>query len=318
MQLKLRSVVKGLASTLPVLSSLANSRAGDAVNARYYYSVWMRHLVSVAEVSDDIDPACVAELGPGDSLGLGLAAMLCGANRYFALDRLQFANSTRNLEVFDELVELFRARAAIPDDSEFPKLYPRLNRHDFPSDLLDETRLSRSLDPHRLSRIRKVVEGGTGTMEEIEIRYFAPWDDAATLRPESVDWIFSQAVLEHVDDVDGTCASLRTWLRPGGLMSHRIDYSCHGLTHDWNGHWTVSSPMWRVVRGRRAYLINRLPHSSHLRALAISGFRVLLDRRSSGKALSRSLLAPDFVDLDNRDLETTGAFVVSVKPGVPR
>lgn len=58
-------------------------------------------------------------------------------------------------------------------------------------------------------------------------------------------------------------------------MSHRIDYTCHGITRDWYGHWTVSAGMWRVVRGRRAYLINRLPHSAHVAALEKNGFEIV-------------------------------------------
>ena len=60
------------------------------------------------------------------------------------------------------------------------------------------------------------------------LRYAAPWRDASVMQPGSLDLIFSQAVMEHVDDLPATYAACRDWLRPGGLMSHQIDFRCHG------------------------------------------------------------------------------------------
>ena len=81
MQLKLRSVVKGLATRVPFLARLANSSTGGSVSARYCYSVWMRHFTTATGVVGLIRPRCVAELGPGDSLGIGLAALGFGRRK---------------------------------------------------------------------------------------------------------------------------------------------------------------------------------------------------------------------------------------------
>jgi hypothetical protein len=53
-------------------------------------------------------PESVAEFGPGDSLGVGLAALLSGSNRYSALDVHRDGSTERTLRIFDELVALFR------------------------------------------------------------------------------------------------------------------------------------------------------------------------------------------------------------------
>lgn len=313
MQLKARSIAKGLATHVPFLARYANSRAAAEVTGRYYYSVWLRHLRQVSRVCTDTDPKCVAELGPGDSLGLGLAAILSGADRYYALDRLRYATSSHNLAILDELIELFRARTPIPGDDELPNLHPRLDDYRFPADLLDNARLDRALEPSRLQRIRQIVGGDRESDGEIEIRYFAPWDDAAEIVPESVDWVLSQAVLEHVDHVQGAYENLMRWLRPGGLMSHRIDYSSHGITRDWNGHWTVSDLVWKLVRGRRAYLINRMPHSAHIAALRKAGFHIAAEQPSEGRPLPRRDLWRSYKLLSDRDLTTTGAFLIAEK-----
>lgn len=61
-------------------------------------------------------PAVVAELGPGDSLGVGLAALISVASQYFALDVKAHASDHRNLEVFDELANLFARQENVPDE----------------------------------------------------------------------------------------------------------------------------------------------------------------------------------------------------------
>src|SRR5262245_22309033 len=105
------TLIPGVAS-LPPISHILQEKAkgtGGSVSAEYCYSVWLRHLVTAAECGLNSDPKTVAELGPGDSLGVGLAALLSGAERYYALDVVEHANAAHNIVVLDALVELFRA-----------------------------------------------------------------------------------------------------------------------------------------------------------------------------------------------------------------
>jgi hypothetical protein len=95
-------------------------------------------------------------------------------------------------------------------------------------------------------------------------------------------------------------------------MSHQIDYKCHRKADTWNGHWTYSDFAWKVVVGRRAYLLNRAPHSRHLALLAKHGFEVVDQRRTkTASELSRRQLAPRFRGLTEDDLTTSGAFIVA-------
>ena len=130
---------------------------GGTNSARYCYSVWLRHLVIAHMNGLPTAPTNVAELGPGDSLGIGLAALLSGANNYYALDIVKFANIGRNLEVFDELVELFNKRERIPDSTEFPEAYPRLESYEFPAYILTDARLRDTLDQRRVESIRTIL-----------------------------------------------------------------------------------------------------------------------------------------------------------------
>lgn len=42
-----------------------------------------------------------------------------------------------------------------------------------------------------------------------------------------------------------------------GHMSHQIDLTAHGTARQWNGFRTLPEPVWRIIRGRRDYLIDR-------------------------------------------------------------
>ena len=313
MQIKWRAVVKGFLTFLPVLDRLGNRTTGGTASARYCYSVWMRHLYSVSAVRGVFRPHCVAELGPGDSLGIGLSAILSGVDSYYALDRKEHAFLKTNLSVLDELVELFRNRASIPDDAEFPGVFPKLDCYEFPHKLLNEEWLDYCLAPERLASIKRLLSGSSLPNEPITLRYFAPWDENAAIRPESVDWVFSQAVLEHVDEPKNAYQNLWKWLKPNGLMSHTIDYGSHGLAKKWDGHRTVGDFLWNIVRGRRPYLINRLSHSAHIEMMNACRFEILAEFRIADSYLSRRLLAPRFRNLTALDLSTRSAFVVAFK-----
>jgi SAM-dependent methyltransferase len=308
-QLTVRSIVKGLATRVPYVDRLANSAAGASVGASYYYAVWLRHLVAVSRHVPSLRWDVVGELGPGDGLGLGLCALLSGARRYIGLDRMAFALKADNLGLLSELQAMFMARAPIPDERAVPGVYPLLDDYAFPHYLLSDATLAASLTPARVEAIADALRNPPSGATPAMLGYAAPWDAQTNIEEGTVDLLLSQAVMEHVDDVEATYAAMRRWLKPDGVMSHRIDYSCHGITHDWYGHWLVSDPMWRVARGKRAYFINRLPHSGHLAALDRTGFEVVAVDATTGKACAPAdrmqvAFAPD-------DLCIKGAHVIA-------
>lgn len=257
-------------------------------------------------------PRIVAELGPGDSLGTGLAALISGCDRYYAFDVVEHANTKDNLRVFDELVRLFRDRVDIPGEEEFPKVKPYLSKYEFPSDILNDDRMQLALAPSRIGEIRDSISDPKrqGSL----IRYRVPWHYESVLEEASVDMIYSQAVLEHVDNLREVYKSMNLWLKPTGFISHQIDFKAHGTALDWNGHWKYSDFKWKLLRGRRSYLLNREPHSTHIAILGEEGFRVVCDQRiHMDSSLAASDLAPRFASMSDDDLTTSGAFVQAVK-----
>ena len=308
--MKKRQLLYGIATYIPGVTKLAGRGAGSSASARYCYSVWLRHLVLAGQNKLDAAPATVAELGPGSSLGIGIAALLSGTERYLAFDVVEHAQVAQNLTVLEELVALFASGADIPDEKELPEIFPRLPSYAFPRDLLSEQRLLAALAPARIERLRVSLRApaAAGSM----VQYRAPWSSAAVLERESVDMILSQAVLEHVDDLPGTYRAMRDWLRPGGYISHQVDFRCHNTAKGWNGHLAYSDFVWKLIRGKRPYLINREPYSAHLRLLAEEGFASPHTYPAQmATAVERSDLAKRFRDIPDSDLTTCYAFIQS-------
>lgn len=310
-----KHIIKGIATYLPGLGRFACRRTGGTDSARYCYSVWLRHLVMVHRAGLETRPKVVAELGPGDSIGTGLAALLSGAEKYYALDVVKYADTQANLDIFDELVSLFAERQPIPDTDEFPAITPHLPSCEFPRDILTDARLGDLLAPSRVRAIRDAVtnheNAGAGG---VEIRYFAPWNDSSVIRSESVDMIFSQAVLEHVEDLAGTYKALYRWLKSGGFMSHQIDLASHGLSGKWNGHWAYSHLVWKLIRGSRPWLINREPYSTHRSLIEKNGFEIVHEiKAAEASEIARSRLARRFRNMSDDDFKTRTAYILARK-----
>src|SRR5438552_1627919 len=132
---KIPHILKGTLTWVPVLNAwrLRRAATGGSDSPRYCYSAWLRHLVSLNTYGFRINDMRVGELGPGDSIGIGLSALLSGASQYVGLDIVPFS-AEANLEgIFAELVNLYSRRESIPDSNEFPRLRPRLDSYEFPS-----------------------------------------------------------------------------------------------------------------------------------------------------------------------------------------
>jgi SAM-dependent methyltransferase len=313
--IKARSLIVGIATYVPGLQGLTGRRTGGTASARYCYAVWLRHLSMLHGSALPTSFDTIAELGPGDTLGIGLAALLSGTRRYLALDAVRYAENTRNLQIFDELVALFRDRTPIPDDAQFPLVRPRLPSYAFPADILTSARLDAALLPKRLDAIRAAIHSpATSVRGDGPVSYIAPWEPG-TIDDGTVDLVLSQTVLELPRDLPGVYAEMYRWLKPGGIMSHEIDFKSIGLTVEWNGHWSCSDTLWRLIAGRRRHSLNREPHSTHIALLQSMGCRIACDARTAQpSAIARAQLAPRFRHLTDEDLATSSALIQAVKP----
>lgn len=261
-------------------------------------------------------PKVVAELGPGLSLGAGLAALICGAERYIALDVARFAPLAEVLPVFDRLVVLFLGRQRPNNASGFPAYAHSLDAAGFPSDALPEEYMAEMLHGTRISRLRGDLQAfvQSGGQESAHIVFRAPWRVEDVLPEGEIDFLFSHSVLQHVTSVRAIWQKIGALLRAGGVCSHQINFDSHGTAAAWNGHWACSEALWRIALGRKTFLINREPLSTHVTAAKAGGH--LMEAALTfcdHNGLSRLALAPRWRELVDEDVLTRGAFLVARK-----
>jgi len=309
-----RYVAIGLMSN--IFPGIIKTGTGGTDSARYCYSAWMRHLHYLSKCGMTNVPKTIAELGPGDSLGIGLCAMLSGADRYYALDIVEHAYNERNQAIFEELVVMFRNRDEIPDNNEFPRIKPLIDDYGFPFHILSDDLLKRTLKEDRIEQIRQSLKGlhvNKFVQTGINISYIVPWMDY-TDELSNVGLIFSQACLEHIDKLDEAYKSMSMILDENGFMSHQIGFVSHGITVEWNGHWALSDFIWRMIRGKRPYLINREPMAKHLTLMEKYDFKVLIIKRTINKdGIPYTKRSKRFKNMTEEDFETLSAFVVLQK-----
>jgi SAM-dependent methyltransferase len=277
--LRTRSLATGVLSYVPGLFAWWDRRRpmGNTASAPYCRGIWEFHLSNYRRASDGDTPSAVAELGPGATLGVCIAALLDGTETATALDAGQYAAQDANLRVFDELIASHGSAGHTAD-------------------------------------LRSAVFAAGNSKLESRLRYRAPWTDPTVCEADSLDFVFSHSVLEHVDDPGTVYRACFHWLKPGGLMSHKIDHSSHGITRSWNGHYAIPPGLWRMVFGNRPYLLNRLRPLQHIDAMERAGFRILdstefvVDRGDTQLLANRSSLPDD-------DTFIRTSTVIAIKPG---
>lgn len=307
-------VLKGLVTAILPFKRFTNPGAtGGTINSRYCYSVWMRHLLHANNNGIVGVPKAIAELGPGDTIGIGLAALLSGSEKYISLDVYLYTNTENNLRIFDELVYLFNNKSEIPNELEFPRITPLLDNYNFPRHILTDEILENSLNPTRILKIRTELQNSNNITNSF-IKYLIPWNGLAIIKPASIDLIISQAVLQYVDDLNSTYKAMHEWLKVGGVMSHSIDFSSHGLTSQWNGHWTFSTLEWKIIRGRRKIGLNRFPISDHLKMIEKYKFKliekIVFEKES---VLTESNFSELYKNLSIQDITTASSFIQASK-----
>ncbi len=308
-------VLKEIVSHLPGGEQLVGKRMhGGTSYAHYCYDVWLKHLTHLWQNGMHQMPTTLAELGPGDSLGIGIAAMLSGVDHYVALDVVRHSNLKNNLRVLDELVAMFKSRAPRPAKG-WPDYDQYLDDKLFPGHILTDDVLKRSLDDQRIEAIRAALKSSQGKSDGLSIRYLVPWSDESVIEQASVDVITSHSTLEHVVDVEHTYHALCSWLKPGGTMTHQIDFKAHGSSAKWNGYRSYTEFEWKLILGKRPFWINRQPLSVHLKNMQSNGLEVicaLTNLRDNG--IKRTQLAEQWKAISDEDLRCAGAFVQAKKP----
>jgi hypothetical protein len=192
-------------------------------------------------------------------------------------------------------------------------MYPRLALYDFPFRLFAESELNARLAATNVERLRREIrnmDAGTGA-----IAYRAPWN-SSSVPPASADLVISQVALQDMsrgpgrDELAANLASMARWLKPDGIMSHQIDFSCPGGA-PWNHHWTYGDFTWRVICGRRPYYVNRTPLSEYVSMIENEGCEVIGVQPVAQQGLRRAQATARFQRLPDSDFNTSAALIVA-------
>lgn len=246
---------------------------GDMVNPDYALRVVRWHVKQIGR--PDLRDLTVLELGPGDSLGTAVIAKALGAHRIILIDAGAFATT---------------------EPARYIALADHLRRNGlYPPDL-----------------------SGCDTLEEVLRRCNASYlsngvKSLESLASDSVDVVFSHAVLEHLRkrDVLSTFKELVRVTKADGVGSHKVDLADHldGRLNNlrfsermWEAEWIASS----------GFYTNRIRYGEMCRMLTLSGFdvQVLATDTFSRLPTSRAKLSEVYASLPDADLLVRGFHVL--------
>jgi SAM-dependent methyltransferase len=222
----------------------------------------------------------VLEIGPGDSIASGLLTALHGGARTFLVDKAD--DVSRDMAVYRNMLAVFRERG------------------------FDTRHLEDCRDFEDLCRRSGTVylTDGIASLRSIPAR--------------SVDFIFSNAVLEHVPrpDFASLIAETKRLLGSEGICSHGVDLRDH-LAEGLNN-LRFSDRMWESpLMARSGFYTNRIRYREMLGIFAEAGFHVNVVGTVSWDRLptAQSKFASRFRALDEDDLRVSSFDVLLTQDG---
>jgi len=220
----------------------------------------------------------VLELGPGDSLASAVVAAAYGADRMYLIDTGPYARS--DMAPYLQMLDYIKEKGiGAPDLRGVSSL----------QELLDRCRAHYGTD-------------GVNSLKEIPAG--------------SVDFIYSQAVLEHVRKAEFAAMTreLRRIIKPDGICSHRVDLKDHlgGALNNLR----FSAELWESnFMARSGFYTNRINFKEMLRIFSSEGFSVDIRnvKRWDKLPTPRSSMAMEFRALPDEEL-LVSEFDVVLKP----
>ena len=237
------SLLKGIFSLMPFSSKYFNSKSGKTVEVQYYIQVFLSHQKFFKIFIKQIDS--FLEIGPGEVPGLAMIAYAMGVKRVFSIDRCRFALDNETRKIASKMCQFFS------ENEEFEEKFISNNV---------QPKIQNKLLKENYKKLREIIiikklKEIANSKEPLKLLNYS-YDGLKT--NIKFDLIISQACLEHVDDVFQLVKFMRNKLYKTGIMSHSIDLSSHNILDGIDQHFHVNNFLWRLIRGKRKYFINRL------------------------------------------------------------
>ncbi len=270
----LRIATKLVLTRIPIgyrlFAAIGIFRHGRMHDASYAMGVFARHFERTGLDASDTEFVGL-EFGVGDSIASALLTNAHGASKCYLVDAGKF--SVEDLDTYRSLAKA----------------------------LTEQGRQLASMDNART--FDDVLELYNGVYLTDGLR------SLQTIPTESVDFIWSNAVLEHVRraEFEPVMTELRRILKPGGVVSHRVDLKDH-LGGALNNH-CVSTNLWeKDWFARSGFYTNRISYSQMLDLFERCGFAIEVVQVDRWESLPTAIekMAPEFQSLDETDLLVSG------------
>lgn len=270
--------VDPLCRAVAVEQSLALRKDLRLFMASYDPEEWLRRCGMLLEKMDAVlkrRDVAVLEVGCGKRFGVGPMLHLFGVREYMGIDLYLSEVSDTHVELLNRFLALREARAPMPGFRDQP--------------------LERDGEQSFFQgRVRRALMSACGL----------------SLPDESYDLIFSDAVLEHIDDLEKALAEMRRVLKPGGFMFHKVDFQDH--TAEGDSHLYMSREAWRA--GKRGVYINLLRPGDLYRMVRHAGLSVLELQETKNLNVRLERVHPDYLEHGTSDARTISCSMVLQKP----
>lgn len=283
------------------------------LGANRAYFQFLTHLSKAHSAGIEWPVDTLSEIGTGSHLGICFCALFSGVTKYQGFDQFRHVDLSDQLALLNDIHSMFVNKQPALND---------LNQlaFEFPEHIISDAILNKTLKEDFKTSIEAEISRLSSGLDSNLIKYAAPYSQGHNEFFDTTDLLMSTATLEHVEDVNDTYRFFHSILRPGGHMSHSIDFRNHGYRKLWNGkdlwnsHWLLNEEEWKTVTKGAEYSINRLPASAHLRAMAEASFEIIfVQRRIYENELNWRDLTRQFRWLSSNDIECSGIHVISKK-----
>jgi len=217
----------------------------------------------------------ILEIGPGKSLLLAIIFILKGAKKVYLVDKYK--------KIFDNSINLMLYNL-------FIKYYiTRHNSHNFTD--FDSIK-------------KKIIYFSKNAIENFNI-----------LRKETIDFIFSNAVLEHVYNLKLTIEKINLLLKKGGITYHQVDLKDHVHIRDkcYLDFLKYPEKYWRFIGDT-----NRIRYSQYLKIFKKFNFDLLeinsRKLKSKGISIIKKDFNKEFQKLSDEDLSIISFNILAKKP----
>lgn len=279
-------ITKNIGASIPFLRRLkekCSQRRMDLLGDMDRFFNVFEKLFDRCNGSLDVEGKAVLEIGPGNSLAIGLLFLACGAKKVFLVDRFKHL-------FWDEYDIAFHRKVLARIEKEFP---------------------------FTTVASKAIIFTNSGSIDFDRSKIQCRLGDAAKLPLEnsSIDIVFSNAVLEHVHDVRKAISEMSRVTKPGGFGIHEIDLRDHFFQATPLKLLRYPDWLWNLMTWNRPGYTNRLRLPDYLKLFKASGFLIekLVSTREYKGELSSLKMARKFTGYSSNEIKTLAFWVLLQK-----